>query len=308
MRAATAAPSFLVLISCVTLFPHSASAQISERLERCIPTPTFEREVLDASVQGAVPTVVVDDVTFDGPNQMPAAERAALVKKLKAMRVTNDGEGLAEQQNEVRRWWQDAGYYRAEFRIQAIPKGLIGTQQHVSLEIHVDEGQQFRTGTVNFRSYEPDEPLVFSQTQLKQLVTLRDGDVFSAASILATLDALRKLYASRGHIDFVATPITEINEATHRIDLMMELDQQKPYRIGSVYVRAASPKVRETINAQVKPGDVLDYSIIPKLLKQNASLLPPDISERDVRLERDTTLGIVNLWFELEPCPQAAPQ
>ena len=121
-----------------------------------------------------------------------------------------------------------------------------------------------------------------------QTVKLSDGDVFSALAIRDTLDALKQLYASHGYIDFVATPITEIDESRHhRVTLMMELDQQKQYRIGRVEINATSPKVRAAINERLKPGEVLDYSVIPKLLKENASLLPPDVSERDVRFGSD---------------------
>jgi hypothetical protein len=310
MRAIHTTPLALFVFSCATLFPNAAPAhQLSDRLERCIPSPTFAQEVPDVSVQGRVPVIVVDEVVFDGVTEMPATERANLTKKLKAMRVKADDDGLQEQQSVIASWWQDHGYYRAEVRINASPTALEAGQQHVSLTIHVDEGDQYRLGSVNFRSSEPSEPLVFPESQLKHLVQLQSGDIFAAESIRGTIKALNQLYASRGYINFVATPITEIDEAAHhRIDLMLELDQQKQYRLGSIEVHAASAKVRDAINAQLKSGDILDYSIIPKLLKENASALPPDISERDVRLKRDTNLGVVNLLFELEPCPQAAPR
>lgn len=304
MRAGTPALSLLAFFGCFAAFPHSTAAQLSERLERCLPTPTFAHEVEDVRAARGVPNVVVvDEVLFDGTNQMPAAERVALVKKLKAMHVTNDEDGVTEQEYEIEKWWKDNGYFRAELRIQAVPTVLDGTNQHVSLTIHVDEGAQYRLGSVNFRSSEPDQALVFPLNQLMETVKMRESDIFSSARLRDTLEQLKRLYVSHGYIDFVTTPITEINEATHhRIDLMLELDQEKQYRIGSVEVHAANPRVRDAIAAQIKTGDIFDDTTLRGVLKQNAPLLPPDISERDVKFGRDKKLGVVNLWFELESC------
>jgi hypothetical protein len=310
MRAIHATPLALSVLSCATLCPSAVSGhQLSARLQRCIPTATSEHEVLDVSVQGRVPVIVVDHVVFDGVTQMPATERANLAKRLKAMRVKADDEGLQEQQGVIENWWKDHGYFRAELRINALPTALEAGQQHVSLTIHANEGDQYRLGSVKFRSSEPSEPLVFPESQLRQMVQLQPGDIFAAESIRRTLEALKQLYASRGYIDFVATPITEIDEATHhRIDMIMELDQQMQFRIGRVEVLTSNPVVRAAVDAQIKTGEVFDITTLRYVLKQNASLLPANISEQDVNFDRDLARATVDLRFNLEPCPQAPTQ
>lgn len=309
MRALHATPLALFVFSCATLCPSAASArQLSDRLERCLPSPTFAQEVADVRAARGARRLTVDGITFDGPTHMPDTEREALLQRLKATPTADDDGGIQQQEYEIENWWKNNGYFLAEFKIEAAPTARDDVYQHVILKVHVDEGAQYRMGTISFRSAESTEPLVFPESQLMQLVQLRTGDIFATKSIRETIKALNQLYASRGYIDFVVTPITEIDEAAHhRIDLIMELDQQKQYRIGTVEVHAASPKVRDAVHAQLKPGDNLDYSVIPKLLEENAAVLPRDISERDVRLHRDKNLGVVNLWFELEPCPKAAP-
>jgi outer membrane protein assembly factor BamA len=308
MRALHATPLALFVFSCATLCPTAASArQLSDRLERCLPSPTFAQEVADVRAARDARRLTVDGITFDGPTHMPDTEREALLQRLKATPTADDDGGIQQQEYEIENWWKNNGYFLAEFKIEAAPTARDDAYQHVILKVHVDEGAQYRMGTISFRSADPEEPLVFSEHQLTDLVQLRPGDVFGALPIRATLDALLHLYGSHGYIDFVATPITEIDESTHRVNVTMELDQQKPYRIRNVTVHAASAKVRAAVNEQLKPGDVFDSSVIPKLLKQNATLLPPDVSARDVWLQRDTKLAVVNLQFELEPCPQAAP-
>ena len=163
MRITADTPLVLVFLSSAILCPRAASAyQLSNRLEQCIPSPTFEREVLESSASRGAVTIAVDEVVFDGEMAMPDAERTALVRKLKTMRVKDDDDGLTEQQFEIEKWWKDNGYFLAELSIQALPTALDAAQQHVLLKVHVDEGAQYRLGgSVGFRSSDPEQPLVF---------------------------------------------------------------------------------------------------------------------------------------------------
>jgi hypothetical protein len=55
--------------------------------------------------------------------------------------------------------------------------------------------------------------------------------------------ALRKLYATRGYIDFTPTALREIDDARARISLEMELDEQKQFHVGKVEVLGAEPAI-----------------------------------------------------------------
>ena len=67
--------------------------------------------------------------------------------------------------------------------------------------------------------------LVFSDEQLRKVVPLQDGDVFNVAKIHEGLGAIHKLYGTQGYINFVATPITEVNRENHHIAIIMEFDE-----------------------------------------------------------------------------------
>jgi hypothetical protein len=112
------------------------------------------------------------------------------------------------------------------------------------------------------------------------------------------------LYGARGYIDFVATPLTDVDDQTRRIGLIMELDQEKQFRIRKLEVFTANAAVRSSVESRIKPGDVFNVALIQGILKENASLLPPDVSDRDMVLQRDVKTATVDLRLELDPCPQ----
>ncbi len=226
---------------------------------------------------------------------------------MKALPISGEGNWLEElQDEEIIGLWKDRGYYQANVVAKADTLSTNNAQQHVALHIQVEEGRQYRLGAITYRSSDPAEPLVFPVSVLMKQFALREGDIFAASKIRTTLDHLNLLYGSDGYIDFVTTPITDINEATHRVDLIMELDQQKQYRLAKIQVLTANPKFRAIAESQLKTGDVYNHAAILRLLRENAALLPPGISQTDVSLRRDIENATVDLRLNLGPCP--APQ
>ena len=112
MRATATTSVLLALLGCAASFPHSASAQLSERLERCLPSPTFEQEVSDVRAARGARGIEVDELTFDGPTHMPEAERTALLRKLNATPTTDDDDGIQHQEYEIEDWWKNNGYFK----------------------------------------------------------------------------------------------------------------------------------------------------------------------------------------------------
>lgn len=297
---------------CVSFFPSSARAQLTNESDRCLPQDSYARAAAALHNQmatnrvlpGTPPGVVIDRVVFDGPISLPQSDLKALVAKLRALPISGEGNWLEElQDEEIIGLWKDRGYFKANVVAKADTLSTANAQQHVALHIQIEEGRQYRLGAITYRSADPAEPLVFPVTVLMKQFTLHEGDIFAASKIRATLDHLNLLYASDGYIDFVTTPITEINEETHRVDLIMELDQQMQYRIATIQILTTNRKFRAIAESQLKTGDVYNHAAILRLLRENATLLPPGISETDVSLRRDTENATVNLRLELEPCP-----
>jgi outer membrane protein assembly factor BamA len=304
-------------IICAVVCSPLVYAQLPPRLERCLPYPTYQQEIKTMDEEVAVRTgmnesrqrIIVDDVKFDGPIHVSDAVRQKVVFDLKQHNFNDNPDlesaWLAEiQAVGLMGVWRDQGYFKAEATAKEEFIRNDSTGKHVRIIAHINEGQQFRLGDVQFRSSDASEPLAFRPEELRRLIPVREGEIFSATKIREGLDALRDLYGSHGYIDFVATPLADIDDSHQRISLVMELDQQKQFRVASVEVYGLDQKMETLLKSKLKPGDVYNSRVVEDFLKQNASALPPDISPSDIELHRDVRRGTVDFRFNIfQGCP-----
>lgn len=313
MRAGTILRFALPSVVCALLYPPLTCAQLPKRLERCLPYPTYAQEIRDMDEEIAAKMeleeprrpiekpqrIVIDEVEFDGPIHISDSDRQQLVSELKQSKYPVDSDRLEEfREVGIMGMWRDQGYFMVEAtaKEEIVRKDSAG--DHVLVIIHVDEGPQYRLGSVQFRSSDPDVPLVFPPEELRRLIPMNEGDIFSPDKIRKSLDALQRLYGSEGYIDFVVAPLTEIDDGhEHRISLIMEIDQEKQFRVGKIEVLSPNPAVESFLKSKLKPGDIFSSQTIANLLKQNESTLPSGISAEDVELHRDVKTGIVDLRF-----------
>jgi len=307
-------------VICALLYPSLTCAQLSQRLEKCLPYPTYAQEIRDMDEEiaakmeleeprrplEAVQNIIIDEVRFDGPIHISDSDRQQLVSELKQHDLSNATDWLEEfREVGIMGMWRDRGYFKVEAtaKEEIVKKDSAG--EHVLVIVHVDEGSQYRLGSVQFRSSDPDDPLVFPLEELRKLIPMSEGDIFSAEKIREGLDALKLLYGSEGYIDFVVEPLTEIDDGSeHRISLVMELDQQKQYRVGKIEVFGPNPAVETFLKSKLKTGDIFGSRTIENLLRENETVLPPDVSIEDFEFHRNTKNGTVNVRFNLQTCPQ----
>jgi outer membrane protein insertion porin family len=293
-------------VLCALLYPSPTCAQLPKRLEKCLPYPTYAQEIRDMDEEVAAkmgvkasPSIIIDDVKFDGPIHISDSDRQRLVSELKERSYRADYDWLSEvQEIGIKSVWRDRGYFKVEVTakeqlLRSDPAG-----EHVLVIVHVDEGPQYRLGNVQFRSSDPDVPLAFPPEELRKLIPMSTGDIFAADKIRMSLDALQRLYGSKGYIDFVAEPLTDIDDSPeHRISLVIELDQQKQFRVGEVEVVGSNPAIEMFLQSKLKPGDIFTSRFVEDFLKENKAALPPDISLEDFELVRNAKNGTVDLRF-----------
>jgi hypothetical protein len=251
------------------------------------------------------PRIMIDAVRFDGPIHIPGSAKQELITELKQHDFDAYDDWLKEVQDVgIESVWRENGYFRSVVTAKAVFISSDSRGMHVSITAHVEEGLQYRLGTVQFRSSDPDVPLAFGVEELRKQIPMNEGDVFSASKIRASLDALRHLYGSNGYIDFVAEPLTDIDDSRQRISLIMELDQQKQFRLGKVEVSGLDPKMEFLFKSKLKTGDIFNSQAVEDFLKQNAAALPPDILPSDIAGRRDLRNGTIDLQFDVyQGCP-----
>ena len=246
------------------------------------------------------PKMIVDSVKFDSPAHLPdSSEEPEIISEIKQHMFDYGQEGLDEVlEVRIRLAWEEHGFFKVLAHAQSQVVSSDSAYEHVVVTIHVDPGQQYRLGGVRFRSSDPDDrdTLAFPLAELRKLIPLQEGDIFNVTKVRESLDAMKKLYDSHGYVNFVAIPETEVDDATQRISLVMELDQGKQFRVGKVEVLGLAPGKAAALTSRVKPGDVFQYSLVKTFVEANIpNFLDVESSEvLDIRKrQRDGRVDIV---------------
>jgi outer membrane protein insertion porin family len=171
------------------------------------------------------------------------------ITSIPVMSKTFDQDKLDEDMEVgVRELYRDHGYFKESDTVKSTktvdlnkggipgPWPWIGSDhgKATNITIQIDEGEQYRMGTIKFRSSDPDQGLYFRPEFLERIFPMKQGELFSTARIRKAIDDYKKLYGEYGYIDFVSTPQTDIDDTKKLINVTMELDQGKQFSVRRI--------------------------------------------------------------------------
>ena len=192
-------------------------------------------------------------------------------------------------------------------------------EQHVSVIVHADEGIQYRLKNLRFRKapdyfggddvirsgdarYLESGELAFPPEELRRLVPLSNGELFSTKQIREGLDALGRLYHSHGYINFVATPVTEVDDSDGTISLTLELDEGKQFRLRKTEVQGLNPQSESALMWPMQPGDIFNGELFENFFTDNKDILPAGASPRNAELKKNEKSGTVDIRLVFPTC------
>lgn len=290
-------------------------AQLPPRLERCLPYPTLAQEIsamreetrAQESQLVPEPRVIIASIRFVPATHISEFARSRIISSIKSPEFYDDPnmDWLEEMQGVGIRWaLQDSGYWNAKVKVNARLLDGNRRRHRYVLTLRIDEGPQYRLGSVHFKPADPDKAsLLFSASELRQYVHMRRGDIFSAAKVRSATEEITQLYGTKGYIDIVPEPELEHDHDGGPIDLTMKLDEGPQYRIGQVDFLGLDESSQNQLKLQLRPGELFNKAVVDDLLKQYKSLLPADASSHDVQLTRNTKEGVVDVQFDFFSCP-----
>jgi outer membrane protein assembly factor BamA len=132
---------------------------------------------------------------------------------------------------------RDRGYFKAVVDEPkfSFPKQVEG-RRIANVTVRVEPGVQYRLGEIHV-----EKATVFPSARLRNLFLLRRGELFNATKIGKGLEDLRKLYATEGYVDCVATPEVVSDESRRTNDLVIDVDEGRPYDFGRLYLEGVEP-------------------------------------------------------------------
>jgi outer membrane protein assembly factor BamA len=178
-------------------------------------------------------------LTLDA-NNLPNEDRERITHSFEHS-IFFEGEFLQafedELQERIRQAFRDLGYFKAradEPKLSFLRQTQPATVVDVSVK--VDQGVQYRLGDIRFV-----KAAVFPADRMRPLFQLQAGELFAATEISKGMDQLRNLYATEGYINCVAMPVVQINESHRTIDVVLDLDEGKPYDFGRLLLDGTEP-------------------------------------------------------------------
>jgi outer membrane protein insertion porin family len=173
------------------------------------------------------------------------------ITEINVLSKTYDKEKLNEDlEVGVRGLYQDNGY----FKVLVAPNGPIlesvetnnyklgvplpfagrTAGKAVNITIPIEEGDQYRMGTLKIVSADPDKALSLKVEALKGLWPLKKGDIFSADKVRKALKNYSSAYGEFGFIDFTPEPEQETDDVNKLVNMTLKFDEQKQYYVRRI--------------------------------------------------------------------------
>lgn len=253
----------------------------------------------------------IRDISFSNDGLLDSERELEIVKLLRAETVqatsaAKEMQSLADEAAEpVRLAYQNQGYFKAKVTAEAVPS--LADQSQYDIHINIGPvGKQYRLGELNII-----KAAAFPTQQLRDLFPLDRGEIFSREKIADGLQELRTLYSSQGYINFTGVPDTQLDEDSAVVNLTIDVNEGKQFRLRSVKVLGLDPDTKSRLldAVEMKPGN----TFIPELWQRSLMKFPdlaqyPPPQGGSKLDEREGLLDMVLDFRKTGTCPaQGAP-
>jgi len=217
----------------------------------------------------------------------------------------------------IRGLYQDHGYFKVLVKDPVLttsdvkgvglpgPVPWIGRKpgKATNIVIPIEEGDRYRMGSLTVRSADPDIPLFFKPEFLKRAFPLKEGQIFSADKIRKALKDYQKLYGEFGYVDFVAQPLTDVDDTRKIVNLTLEFDQQKQFFIRRIEFSGNTTTRDKVIRRELllDEGQIFNNRLWElSLLRLNQLNYFDAIKPENAELKRNPQQGTVDITLKVK--------
>lgn len=202
-----------------------------------------DREVLFDITEG--PKVHVDTIKFTGNKEISAGVLKTQVKTktriLWLMGGKFDPTTIPEDVGSLKQYYHSLGY----FDVKITPKqGVSEDKSSVTLEYEIEEGVRFKVRQIRYVGNRviPEEKL---RADVKQVA----GAYFTERFMTADVDKMSAQYGELGRLFARVEPIIQHQETSGFVDLVYQINEDRPYRVGrvNVHINGDHPHTKEAV-------------------------------------------------------------
>lgn len=237
--------------------------------------------------------VYVKSITFVG-NRIFSQDELKKALEIKESDLYDSLKLEAYLDRNVRKLYQEHGYLRVQ-----IGQPIIRIEgKAVHIEIPIVEGEQYRLGELKIRGAS-----VFDADTLLRLFETKPGDVANFTKIKNGLEKIRKMYSSRGYIDWDYLPRQEVDPAARTFNFTLEFDEGRQYRVRRIRLSGNTAARDRTIreNLLLGEGDVFNFELLEQsIARLNRLGIFREIKGSDLEVHADKEMPEVDILIKLQ--------
>lgn len=249
----------------------------------------------DASVNAGFSVAAL---SFSGFLQMPVAEQEQIAAAIKSRMYKGSLDGAkGDIEERLRVEWLNRGYFRVEASAysQVLSSDASGAQ--IAVTAQVQEGGQYRLRQIAFSG----NRAISNTKALRNLLPIKDGEVFARETVAKGLENLRKAYLEFGYINATSVPETQISDDDRKISLFVNLDEGKQFYVSRIKVVGVDESALNDL--VLKPGQIYNARLVQQFLDRHAPGL--GVGDPNVQhLKLDERRGLVDVTLDLASCRQ----
>lgn len=200
--------------------------------------------------------------------------------------------------------YYDKGYMTAQIATPRIM--LTPDREGVELSITIHEGPRFKIRQLKIFERNDEEAEIEpigGRKALRELIRAKSGDWFNQAELVKDLQAVRTLYRDAGYATVAADPETEVDQATHEIDVIVPIRRGPPVTIERIEFKG-NTKTRDKVlrrELEVQEAQLFSES---KLDASKRRITALGYFERvDMTTEEGSSPDKINVYFEVAERP-----
>jgi len=239
------------------------------------------------------PAIRIRNVEFTGagPAELPLLQAAA--SKLPGQDYLRSMLGV-QAEKDLLPVYLERGYLKAAFA-QAHPKIVQDSPKETVVDVTfaVDPGLQYKATEIQFSGYK-----AFPAEKLQELIHQQLGQPANAVQLASDLEAMKKLYGTRGYMAASIQATPEMDDAQSTVKYLLQFHEGDVYKMGELEIRGLDSRATARLVERWKllAGNSYDSSYAKRFLDESANELPRhvewDIAIHESLNENDKTVDV----------------
>jgi outer membrane protein insertion porin family len=236
--------------------------------------------------------VIIRNMDFPGASAAELPQLQSAVKSLAGQEYLRT-RMLAQEKLSLLPVYLAHGYLKASFSSAQVKVVEDGPRTLVDVSFPVDPGTQFKLGGIEWQGN-----TIVAADKLEELVHLKPGEAANAVRLKFDLDAVKKLYGSKGYLFARIDTLPNLNDAQSTVNYQLKVTEGDLYRMGNLELDGLDADASQKMVAQwqLKRGDPYDNTYLRKffsLMYRDVGLRRPyNVVPKELVNQEDKTVSV----------------